>query len=246
VNIVHSQGEKSRNDGWRSIGLVWGVTVTPARGPRPRFNVHQVAQAAIELADADGLAAVTMANVAVSLELTTTALYRYVDAKETLIELMVDDAAGPPPSLALTADWRAPVRVWTAAMWDCYRAHPWLNDVRPTRFPRCPNAIAWVESLLTILEAAPVSDPMDLLLQINLTIRSYASLANSLAPPTEPPAWFVAALTERFPRVVASGVDVRDPTEGFWTAIDRLLAAEDNRIRGGNGSKTLRRSTARR
>lgn len=237
MNIVHSQDDAS----WRSIGLLWGTTATAARGPRPRFSVEAVAKAGIALADADGLAAVTLARVAASLDLTTTALYRYVDAKETLVELMVDVAAGPPPASTRRADWRAPVRVWTTALWDCYRRHPWLTDVKPAGFPRCPNGMAWVESLLTLLDGAPVRDPLALVLQINLTIRGYAALAAGLSPPRGMPDWFVGAMQERFPRVVAAGAGAVRVEQRFWTAMERLLAAEDATARRPAASARVRR-----
>lgn len=202
--------------------------------------------AGVALADAEGLAAVTMARVATSLDLTTTALYRYVDAKETLVELMVDVAAGPPPPIARASDWRAPIRVWTAALWDCYQTHPWLTDVKPAGFPRCPNGIAWVESLLSLLDDAPVGDPLALVLQINLTIRGYSSLAAGLSPPGAIPAWFSGAMRERFPRVVAAGAGASRVVDSFWTAMDRLLAAEDAAAKRSRAHTRARKPRRRR
>src|SRR6185437_6301876 len=115
VNAVHSQAERS----WKTIAVFWGAAAPAAKGPAARFTVEDVARAGIGLADRDGLAGVTMAAVAAELGLTTTALYRYVDSKDTLVEVMVDVAVGAPPAAAQPADgsagWAAAVRAWSGA-----------------------------------------------------------------------------------------------------------------------------------
>ncbi|WP_194793168.1 TetR/AcrR family transcriptional regulator [Raineyella fluvialis] len=138
-------------------------------GPKPRFSLVEVARAGIRLADEQGLERVTLQAVAKDLGLTTTALYRYVDAKDTLLELMVDVAIGPAPHLTGTlADL---VRTWVEARWRSVRSHPWLTDVGLRTTPRGPDGIAWQESLVAGLAGAGVADPLGIACQLDLLVR---------------------------------------------------------------------------
>lgn len=91
-----------------TVALLWGARPQPTRGPKPALSLERIAQAAVQVADADGLAAVSMQRVATELGVTKMALYRYVPGKAELIALMVDTAAGQPPLLDRGAGgWRA-------------------------------------------------------------------------------------------------------------------------------------------
>jgi AcrR family transcriptional regulator len=74
----------------RGIALAWGIAADPQRGPKRELSVEKIVDAAIEIADADGLGAVSMSSVANRLGYTTMSLYRYVSAKDDLIVLMND------------------------------------------------------------------------------------------------------------------------------------------------------------
>src|SRR6266540_3558611 len=90
---------KDRRPGERagSIELLWGLRTPPSRGPKP----------AIEIADADGVAAVSMQRVASRLGFTKMALYRYVADKAELLAIMIETAAGEPPDLgSIPGGWR--------------------------------------------------------------------------------------------------------------------------------------------
>ncbi|MDQ2583542.1 TetR/AcrR family transcriptional regulator [Saccharothrix yanglingensis] len=141
-------------------GLVpaWAAAPRPRRGPKPAHTVAQVVAAAVELADAEGLAAASLPNIAAALGLTTNALYRYVDSKDELLVLLADAGFGPPPPVGDDApDWRAAVRAWAHAALDRYRARPWLLDVPFRGGPVTPHRLAWTERLLAVLATAGVS-----------------------------------------------------------------------------------------
>src|SRR5690242_5474592 len=88
--------------------LIWTRLAPTARGRRPGLTHGQIAQAAIALADAEGLEAVSMRRVASALGVGAMSLYRYVASRDDVVELMVDEAIGE-----LSAgggdpgDWRA-------------------------------------------------------------------------------------------------------------------------------------------
>ncbi len=107
---------------------------------------HVVAKA-IAIADAEGLAALSMRRVAADLGIPTMSLYRYVPAKDGLVLLMADAAIGelrlpdPPPR-----GWRAQLEVAARLQWAGYKRHPWLPPVISLTRPQVlPNGIKHTE-----------------------------------------------------------------------------------------------------
>src|SRR6266496_1346992 len=135
----------------------WVAAPRPRRGPKPSHSLAQIIAAAIELADADGLAAASLPNIAASLGLTTNALYRYVGSKEELLVLLADTGFGPPPSLP-GSDWRSTARAWTYAALDRYQSRPWLLDLPFRGSAVTPHRLRWTELLLASLCSAGLSD----------------------------------------------------------------------------------------
>ena len=74
----------------RSVELLWGQPERPNRGPKPGLSVERIVRVAIEIADAEGLPAVSMQRVASEFGFTTMSLYRYVPGKNELIDLMIE------------------------------------------------------------------------------------------------------------------------------------------------------------
>ena len=139
----------------RAVRALWqSADEPPRRGPKPALSLAAIAEAGIAIADADGLDGVSMAAVAKRLGFSSMALYRYVDAKETLLALMVDAAYGPPPRIRART-WRPALTAWATAMLDGLRAHPWVVHVR-TGPPLTPNAIAWMDLGLEVLAGAGI------------------------------------------------------------------------------------------
>lgn len=194
MNVMHSQPDD------RLLRVAWGVEAPPPRGPRARFTVGDVAAAASTLADAGGLATVSLARVAGELGLTTTALYRYVDSKDSLVELMTDAAVGPPPALD-SADWIDGVRAWAHELHGRYTRHPWIAEVHVTGLPRYPNRLAWMEELLVLLDRGRIADPMHVALLLESLARAFSSIAPGETEASAPAPWLVEAVAERYPRL---------------------------------------------
>src|SRR5215207_6107774 len=93
--VANQYGERKGLD--RTLELLWGARRRPRRGPKPSLSVEQIVSAAVEVADDEGLAALSMQRVAERLGFTTMSLYRYVPGKGELIDLMLDAAFGRPP-----------------------------------------------------------------------------------------------------------------------------------------------------
>src|SRR5712691_3973914 len=97
-----------RGDPVRSLELLWGTRERPSRGPKPGLTLEKIVRAAIEVADAEGLAALSMRRVADQLGFTTMALYRHVPGKADLLDVMLDTVAGERTPLDdVAGGWRA-------------------------------------------------------------------------------------------------------------------------------------------
>jgi AcrR family transcriptional regulator len=145
---------------------------------------EDVVQAAIGIADADGLAALTMHAVASALGFTTMALYRYFPSKEALIDACVDAAMGTPPAPpAACADWRARVTHWANAKRTMLCARPWLAELPFVAAPHGPNWLSWHEALLQCFSGLGLTpeDMMDMLSVVTGYVQGSSDTAISLA-----------------------------------------------------------------
>ncbi|MCX4749355.1 TetR/AcrR family transcriptional regulator C-terminal domain-containing protein [Kitasatospora sp. NBC_01287] len=123
------------------------------REPRagdPGLNRERIVQAAIAVADAEGLAPLSMRRVAAELGVATMALYRHVPSKEELVDLMADAVllSTPLPAATLTG-WRPRLAALARVQWSLYRRHPWLaRSISLTRPVPLPGALRHGEFVL--------------------------------------------------------------------------------------------------
>ncbi len=164
--------------------LLWEAPPRPSRGSKPTMSREDIVQAAISVADRNGLAALTMAAVAERLGFTTMALYRYFPNKEALIDASVDAAMGtPPPRSGPRESWRQEVNAWAYAKRAMLIARPWLAELPFVAAPHGPNWLSWHEALLESLADTGLSpeDLMDMLSVIHAYVSGASDTAISLA-----------------------------------------------------------------
>jgi AcrR family transcriptional regulator len=136
-----------------SLKLLWRRQERPSRGPKPSLTVDRIAEAGIELADAEGLAALSMRRVAKHLGVGTMSLYRYVPSKAELVDVMLDlvyaDEAKrvKPPGMT----WREGVEEIARSSRGLYQRHSWLVQISQARPLLGPNALASFEYALSVL-----------------------------------------------------------------------------------------------
>lgn len=168
----HNGGEQAR-----SIGLLWGEKGEPSRGPKPGLSVTQIVRAAIDIANAEGLEAVSMQRVAQACGVTTMALYRYVPGKADLVALMIDMGIGEPPALdEVPGGWRAQLEQWARLIWDAFHRAPWsLEATAPVRLMG-PNELGWFEAAVGALSGTGLSgaEAVDAVLVVLNHVRSMA------------------------------------------------------------------------
>jgi AcrR family transcriptional regulator len=135
-----------------ALARLWRLPTESRRGRPARLDVGRVVGAAVDLADREGLAAVTLPRVAEALEVTKMSLYRHVGSKDELLDLMHDAANGPvPESLNGTGPWRKRLRLWADEQAGVVERHPWLAHLQPSGPPSGPNGIDWFDAGLRAL-----------------------------------------------------------------------------------------------
>ncbi|RII15913.1 hypothetical protein DSC45_16855 [Streptomyces sp. YIM 130001] len=197
-----------------TVRLLWGPHARPSRGPRPTLDLDRVTRAGIDLADADGLAEVSMQRVAARLGVTKMALYRYIPGKAELIALMVDSALGECPATGQgRGNWRDQLAGWAAALLTRFHRHPWLLDA--TTGPRVmgPRELSWMERAISALDGTGLdgSERMDAAVLLVGHARTIAQHGRTAGPAQDPDARLGALLGElmeqhgeRFPALTAA------------------------------------------
>ncbi|MFD8997633.1 TetR/AcrR family transcriptional regulator [Streptomyces abikoensis] len=134
---------------------LWSRAGRPRRGRPPAHSREAITAEAVALADAEGLAAVTMRAVAARVGAGTMSLYSYVPNKETLLELMIDHVGGDHSLPAEpSGDWRADLRRIGREQRAIMRRHPWLPAALSARQTLGPNTLRVLEYVLAVLEPA--------------------------------------------------------------------------------------------
>lgn len=140
------------------MDTVWTRPERGARGPAPEHSRAQLTAVAIELADADGLAAVSMRRVAGQLGTGPASLYRYVAGRDDLIDLMSDAVAGEIDlGVPLTGDPVDDLVALAVRTKDVQLRHPWVLDVPPEPLRLGPRGLDYLEHTLRALEPSPLS-----------------------------------------------------------------------------------------
>jgi AcrR family transcriptional regulator len=214
----------------RGIALAWGVAANPQRGPRRELSIEGIVDAAVRIADSDGLSAVSMASVASALGFTTMSLYRYVSAKDDLLMLMQESGTGLPPlSIGEADSWREGLTRWYRATLAVYAAHPWLLDIPLASEPSTPNNLAWIDAGLGVLADSPLDEQSRVaaLLLLSGYSRWQGQVIRNQDGPTLPARTLAELITpEQFPYLapaIAAGAFSADEGRSYEFGLLRIL-----------------------
>ena len=111
----------------------------------------QVARAALELADAEGLDALSMRALADRLGVGTMTLYGYFRNKDELLDAVVDSAVGDSEPPLLEGDWAERLREVVLHARRGLLRHPSIVELRVRRPVLRPEALRFAERCLGIL-----------------------------------------------------------------------------------------------
>jgi AcrR family transcriptional regulator len=201
-------------------------------------------QAAVHIAETEGLGAVSMSRVAAELGGATMSLYRYVAGKDELLALMVDAAYGPPPGAPGPDEgWREGLSRWAWALRGAAHRHPWAVRIPISGLPVRPHEVAWFEQALTCLRGTGLAEAQkaSVILLLSGYVRNIASTEADIeaairASGGTPQEWMSSygrmlaklADPQRFPAIaafVAAGVfdTADDPDDEFSFGLERVL-----------------------
>ncbi|MFJ6568989.1 TetR/AcrR family transcriptional regulator [Streptomyces sp. NPDC091292] len=247
----HAGAGRAEPENAELVRLLWGPHPKPTRGPRPKLDLDRIARAAIEIADSEGLAEVSMQRVAAQVGVTKMALYRYVPGKAELVALMVEAAIGPYPAAAeggVRGDgWRERLEEWARRLIAAFLRHPWTLDA--TIGPRVPGPgeLSWMEHVISALDGTGLTgaERMDAAVLLVSHARGIGQQARAAGPAGRPEAQLGAVLGElmrthgeRFPALTAALASAAGPGGqdqawefGLQRILDGLAVLIDQRAR---------------
>jgi AcrR family transcriptional regulator len=156
----------------RSMALLWRARGEPGPrpGPRPGLDVDRVVAAAVALADAEGLAALSMRRIAAELGVGAMTLYTHVPGKGELVDLMLDSVLAelyPDEQAVVTGGWRDRLTAVARANWDFFLRHPWAVHLATGRPPLGPGIMRKYELELRAVDGLGLPEvQMDLLVTL--------------------------------------------------------------------------------
>ena len=240
-------GNEDDSDIPHSLQVLWGRAPKRTRGPQQLLlSRERIVAAAIQIADAEGLQALSMARLAERLGCAPMSLYRHVANKDELQVFMMDLAPGKPPKMDVAPrDWRGELERWARELRAVYQRHPWILQVTTGRPPLEPGQLAWLDAGLRTLSGTKL-DPGDKLSTVLLLlyyVRGEAQITTSIlqavtekAGPDNPKmqaAWYGRTLAKlidpkRFPalaELVAAGTFgyTDDDATDFGFGLARIL-----------------------
>jgi len=137
--------------------VIWMRPEHAATGRPAQRSRAEITAAAVTIADREGLDAVSMRRVATELGTGAASLYRYVDNREDLLDLMIDATGCEYVFAAPTGDWLADLLDIGDQARAIMRRHPWLPSLLITKSVLGPNGLVLLEHVLKALAAHPAS-----------------------------------------------------------------------------------------
>ena len=216
----------------RGVALLWKREreQQPA-ARRQALSRERIVAAAIAIADAEGLSALSMARLAARLGSAPMSLYRHVANKEELELFMMDTAPGRAPEFkGPAARWRGGLERWARALRAVYYRHPWILQVTTGRPPLEPGQLAWLDAGLRTLAGTRLApkDRLSVILLVLNYVRGEAQIAIGLLQANRRTKHEERALQAWYGRVLAQLVDAeRFPALAEVSAAGVFAAGDD-------------------
>jgi AcrR family transcriptional regulator len=125
--------------------------------PRAPLTKGRVLEAAVDLADRDGIDALSMRKLGQELGVEGMALYRHVRDKDAILDGIVDVVLSEIEAPERPGDWKAQLRDLSLAARDVMLRHPWAPTVIVTRPDVGPATLRHIDHVLRLLEAGGFS-----------------------------------------------------------------------------------------
>jgi AcrR family transcriptional regulator len=239
-----TEQREARRRGAEPQQPIWTRPEPGAR--RARLSREEIARAALQIADTDGIEALSMRRVASELEVGTMSLYYYVQTKAELLDLMHDEMMGEVvvPEGELPDDWRGALEAIARRALEATRRHPWSLDSPPT--VAGPNGMRHFEQSLAAVSGLDVGEQtrFEIIFMVDDYVFGFA--LREVEEQREAEEWgepHLAAILEYFESILASGefphVESLRHGEDARTAFERIQSFESDPDRFERGLKRM-------
>ena len=129
----------------------------PRRVPLSR---ERIIDAAVEVADREGLGAVTMRRLGQQLGAEAMSLYKHVADKDDVLAGIADRVASEFELPSPDVDWRMAIRASSIAAYAVLSRHPWAGPLLESDFEPGPARLAYLDAVVGVLHEAgfPLQD----------------------------------------------------------------------------------------
>jgi AcrR family transcriptional regulator len=219
-----------------------GVKQSPPGPSRPRLTAVAITLAAIAIADAEGLEAVSIRRVAAELGARPMSLYRHIANKDELLDLMAEEVKQEIViEQPLSEDWREALAMVARHYFEAFIGHPWavLVFTRRARFGSSGTKLA---KQITEAVAGLALEPDDVWLvggTVNDVVRGYSLRAVSAGLSTQVGDDIAAADVVELPELASlrDSLRSRPSIERFEAGLQLLLDGVESRF-GGDARRT--------
>ena len=250
-----------RGDPIKALELMWGRATPPRRGPRAKVAVADLVAAAVRIADAEGIEAVSTRRVAEAVGISPMSFYTHIPDKAVLLDLMLDAVAGPAEGHQVSsptfdpAQWRANVTFVAGELRAFYLRHPWVLQVGTHRPVLGPNTLRSYEYFLAAFDGLGL-DEVEMDLSVT-TVANYvhgavrdvarARMVKEQTGMSDDEWWYAVApflesvdfspypVASRVGPVVGELYGLGDPDRAFDFGLERLLDGLDRLVAGKQG-----------
>jgi AcrR family transcriptional regulator len=127
---------------------------------RAPLNVERALGVALEVADAEGIEAVTMRRLARELGVEAASLYHHVTGKETLLDGLVERVAAEIEPPATGEQWRTAISQRAHSTRAGLRRHPWAVSLMASRTAPGPATLQLLEDGIRCFREGGFSVPL--------------------------------------------------------------------------------------
>jgi AcrR family transcriptional regulator len=126
-------------------------------GRRTPLSRERILDAAIELADREGIGAVTMRRLGQHLGVEAMSLYKHIADKDEVLAGIADRVAGEFERPSMDAEWRTSIRASSIAAHAVLLRHPWAGPLLESMLVPGPARLAYLDAVVGVLRGAGFS-----------------------------------------------------------------------------------------
>lgn len=205
---------------------------------RPPLTRERIAGLALEIANREGIDALSMRGLADRLGVGTMTLYGYVSSKDDLLDAVVDSAVADREPFVSEGPWRVQLRETVLGVRRALLRHPSLIELRVRRPVLRPEALRFAEHILGVLRNAGL-DPVEAAFGFRLIFTyTFGFAALSPAPSTEASRREARAALQQLPpeeypalrESLAEASAAMGGEDAFAYGLDRILDGLEDRL----------------